>query len=122
MNSLNRLPPQPRSNPPEIQGIWQTQELTGGFAVEYRLSVSRDLTGDEIRGIESCTFNRLRNHWLMDLAPDIAMPRIYEYLQCVVEDYLDRRAYSGPFTRRRETLPMGIGKTYERPALEYSED
>lgn len=58
----------------------------------------------------------------MDLIPDAGMPRVFDFLRSMVDDYVERPAYSGPFTRRMEPVPMGIGKTYERPALEFRED
>jgi len=121
INSSNQLPPQLLTNPPEIGRIWQTQELTG-YKVQYQLTISSHLTGDELRGLDRCTLGRLQNHWLMDLVPDAAMPRVFDCLKDIFEDCVDRPAYSGPFTRRLESVPMGTGKTYERPALEYVED
>ena len=121
MNFSNQLPRHQLSNPPEIGRIWQTQELTG-LRVQYQLTISSDLTGDDLRGQDRCTFERLQNHWLMDLVPDAGMSRVFECLKDIFEDYVDRPAYSGPFTRRLEAVPMSIGKTYERPALEYTED
>lgn len=105
-----------------MRGLWQTQERTGGFVVQYELTVSRDLTGGEVMNLNPCTLERLQNHWLIDLVPDAGMSRVSACLQDIFDDYVDRPAYSGPFTQRLEAVPLGLGKTYERAALEYSED
>lgn len=78
------------------------------------------MTGSEER-FPSCLLERLQCHYLMDSIPDVGMPRVFEYLRDIVDDYLDR-PYSGPVISRRDPVPMALGKTYERPALEYSEE
>lgn len=86
------------------------------------MTISSQLTGDEIKVLDHCTFERLRNHWLVDLVPDSGMSRVFDCLKEVLEDFVDRPAYKGPFTQHLTSVTMGAGKSYERPALEFVEE
>ena len=109
------------SNQPELVALrWQTHNLPAGFSVRYQLSIGRTVTGSEER-VPSCLLERLQCHYLKDSIPDAGMPRLFECLRDIVDDYVDR-PYSGPVISKRGPVPIATGKTYERPALEYSED